>query len=103
MNGTPEPMSSDNGEKYAALAARIRVGKASQEDAVKAILELIADNERLAVLLGKRKAKAAVADALLAALQGLVSVLPGTWDCDAAGGNEEWERARAAIARATQP
>ncbi len=65
---TPIPMSSDKGEKYANLAARIRVGKASQEDAAKAILDLIGDNERLAVLLGERKAKAATVDDLLEAL-----------------------------------
>jgi hypothetical protein len=92
---TPIPMSSDKGEKYATLAARIRVGKTSQEDAARAILDLVSDNERLAVLLGERKAKAATADDLLEALQ----TVPGDsahiteWDA--------WrEIARAAVLKA---
>jgi hypothetical protein len=42
--------------KYEKLCARVSAGKASQQEAVDAIMQLCRDNERLAVLVGKARA-----------------------------------------------
>lgn len=56
---------SDQRMKYEQLCARIAVGKASQQDAIDAIQNLCADNERLAVIAGKRRAALDEAEATL--------------------------------------
>jgi len=52
-----EPLSSQQAAKYTDLIARLSVQKASEQEAIKAIKDLCHDNERLAVLLQKRKAE----------------------------------------------
>ena len=51
--------------KYEKLAARIAVGKASQQEATDAIMQLCGDNERLAVISGKACAEAQAAQAMV--------------------------------------
>lgn len=56
-----DDMVSEQRIKYEKLCAQISVGKASQQDAVDAIVQLCRDNERLAVLAGKARAALAPA------------------------------------------
>lgn len=67
--------------KYEKLAASISVGKASQQEACDAIMQLCRDNERLAVISGKARAEtaAAVAAALEAVKAEARKVKPLEW------------------------
>lgn len=68
---------SEQREEYEKIAARISVGKASQDDAVQAILQLCRDNERLAVICGKRVAER---DTALARMAELNATLTRAWE-----------------------
>lgn len=68
--------------KYEKLCARLAVQKASEHEAVSAIHQLCDDNERLAVICGKRaaeitrlRAQVEAGDKLAEAVAGLVSIL----------------------------
>lgn len=55
--GIDSDLISEKRIKYEALAARISVGKASQQEACDAIMQLCRDNERLAVIAGRLRAE----------------------------------------------
>ena len=56
--GMDSDLISEKRIKYEALAARISVGKASQQEACDAIMQLCRDNERLAVIAGRLREEA---------------------------------------------
>ena len=68
MTISTEELISEQRIKYEALAARISIGKASQQEATDAIMQLCRDNERLAVIAGRNRAKLEAAEKLAEAM-----------------------------------
>ncbi len=66
-------LSSAQGERFEQLCAKLSVGKASEHEAIEAIRDLCRDNERLAVLAGKKAGLTAENTSLRADLSATVS------------------------------